>query len=178
MTLRLRGQRKAGDAIRLLKSFRSISFSWTFECLNFPAFKRWKNFRRLHQTSGPCLLSFECDEEIYAAVKAGAQGYLHKDAPAEEIVRAIGSVRGGQQAFPRRIMERLSTDQMTAGLSHRERQVLELVAKGLTNKEVANTLQISQFTVQKSSESCHPEVGRERSYGSDIYRDPERNHSV
>jgi DNA-binding CsgD family transcriptional regulator len=37
---------------------------------------------------------------------------------------------------------------MTAGLSHRERQVLELVAKGLTNKEVANTLQISQFTVR------------------------------
>jgi two-component system NarL family response regulator len=37
---------------------------------------------------------------------------------------------------------------MTAGLSRRERQILELVAKGLTNKEVANTLQISQFTVR------------------------------
>ena len=94
------------------------------------------------------LSSFECDEEIYAAVKAGARGYLHKEAPAEEIVRAIRSVYLGQQSFPRRITERLSSDEMTAGLSERERQVLELVAKGLTNKEVANTLQISQFTVR------------------------------
>lgn len=94
------------------------------------------------------LSSFECDEEIYAAVKAGARGYLHKEAPAEEIVRAIRSVYVGHQSFPRRITERLSSDEMTAGLSERERQVLELVAKGLTNKEVANTLQISQFTVR------------------------------
>jgi len=94
------------------------------------------------------LSSFECDEEIYAAVKQGAQGYLHKEAPADEIVQAIRSVRGGHQAFPRRITERLSSDRMTAGLSCRERQILELVAKGLTNKEVANTLQISQFTVR------------------------------
>jgi two-component system NarL family response regulator len=94
------------------------------------------------------LSSFECDEEIYAAVKQGAQGYLHKEAPADEIVQAIRSVRGGHQAFPRRITERLSSDRMTAGLSRRERQILELVAKGLTNKEVANTLQISQFTVR------------------------------
>ena len=54
----------------------------------------------------------------------------------------------GQQAFPRRITERLSSKQMTAGLSARERQVLELVAKGFTNKEVATVLKISQFTVR------------------------------
>ena len=94
------------------------------------------------------LSSFECDEEIYAAVKAGAQGYLHKEASAQEIVCAIRSVHVGCQAFPRRITERLAGDRMTAGLSLRERQILELVAKGLTNKEVANTLQISQFTVR------------------------------
>jgi DNA-binding NarL/FixJ family response regulator len=94
------------------------------------------------------LSSFECDEEIHAAVKAGAWGYLHKEAQADEIIRAIRSVRNGCRAFPRRMAERLSSERMTAGLSHRERQVLELVAKGLTNKEVANTLQISQFTVR------------------------------
>lgn len=92
--------------------------------------------------------SFECDEEIYAAVKAGAWGYLHKEAPSDEILSAIRAVHAGRQAFPRRIAERLSDDRMTAGLSSREREVLELVAKGLTNKEVANTLQISQFTVR------------------------------
>jgi two-component system NarL family response regulator len=94
------------------------------------------------------LSSFEYDEEIYAAFKAGAKGYLHKEAPAEDILKAIHSVYQGREAFPRRIAERLSSDRMTAGLSHREREILELVAKGLTNKEVANTLQISQFTVR------------------------------
>lgn len=137
------------DAIRLLEK---LSVDIILLDFRMPEFSGIQTLEKL-QTVAPnaraiILSSFECDEEIYAAVKAGAQGYLHKDAPAEEIIRAIRSVRGGQQAFPRRIMERLSTDQMTAGLSHRERQVLELVAKGLTNKEVANTLQISQFTVR------------------------------
>ena len=94
------------------------------------------------------LSSFEFDEEIYAAVKAGAKGYLHKEAPADEILKAIRSVHSGRRAFPRRIAERLSNERMTAGLSPREREVLELVAKGLTNKEVANTLNLSQFTVR------------------------------
>jgi DNA-binding NarL/FixJ family response regulator len=120
--------------------------------LRMPGFSGIQTLEKL-RTVAPAaraiiLSSFECDEEIYAAVKAGAQGYLHKEAPVEEIVRAIQTVRGGCPAFPRRIAERLSGDRMTAGLSRRERQVLELVAKGLTNKEVANTLQISQFTVR------------------------------
>jgi len=120
--------------------------------LRMPGFSGIQTLEKLHTVAPnarPIILSsFECDEEIHAAVKAGAQGYLHKEAPAEEIVCAIRSVRAGHQAFPRRITERLSNDRMTAGLSPRERQVLELVAKGLTNKEVANTLQISQFTVR------------------------------
>jgi DNA-binding NarL/FixJ family response regulator len=120
--------------------------------LRMPGFSGIQTLERL-QIVAPnirtiILSSFECDEEIYAAVKKGAQGYLPKEAPVEEIVRAIRSVRDGHQDFPRRITERLSSDRMTAGLSCRERQILELVAKGLTNKEVANTLQISQFTVR------------------------------
>jgi DNA-binding NarL/FixJ family response regulator len=94
------------------------------------------------------LSSFEFDEEIYAAVKAGAQGYLHKESSPEDIMSAIRTVFGGAQSFPRRITERLANQRMTAGLSGREREVLELVAKGLTNKEVASTLRISQFTVR------------------------------
>jgi DNA-binding NarL/FixJ family response regulator len=137
------------DAIRLLEKIPVDIILLDFRMPGFSGIQTLEKLQTIApKTRGIILSSFECDEEIYAAVKAGAQGYLHKDAPAEEIVRAIRSVRGGQQAFPHRIAERLSSDQMTAGLSHRERQVLELVAKGLTNKEVANTLQISQFTVR------------------------------
>jgi DNA-binding NarL/FixJ family response regulator len=94
------------------------------------------------------LSSFEYDEEIYDAVKAGAQGYLHKESRGEDILNAIRAVHCGKRAFPRRIVERLSRNQMTAGLSAREKEILELVSKGLTNKEVANTLKLSQFTVR------------------------------
>lgn len=92
--------------------------------------------------------SFEYDEEIYAAVKAGAYGFVHKEADSQDILRAIRTVGAGLRAFPKHISERLASDQMTAGLSMREREVLQLVATGLTNKEVAQTLKISQFTVR------------------------------
>jgi DNA-binding NarL/FixJ family response regulator len=92
--------------------------------------------------------SFEYDEEIYAAVKAGAQGFVHKEAAGEDILSAIRSVAIGKQAFPKHIAERLATDQMSAGLSARQIEILQLVARGLTNKEVATILNISQFTVR------------------------------
>lgn len=63
-------------------------------------------------------------------------------------MHSIRAVFSGKQAFPRRISERLSNRGMTAGLSERETEILKLVAKGLTNKEVATILQISQFTVR------------------------------
>jgi DNA-binding NarL/FixJ family response regulator len=94
------------------------------------------------------LSSFEYNEEIHEAMKAGAQGYVHKEAPAESIMEAIRMVHRGKRAFPQRILDKFSNQEMTAGLSTRERQVLELVAKGLTNKEVANALGLSQFTVR------------------------------
>jgi two-component system NarL family response regulator len=94
------------------------------------------------------LSSFEYDEEIYAAVKAGARGYLLKEAPAGGIIDAIRMVHQGKQAFPRRIADSLSNRDLSAGLSIREKEILSLVAKGLTNKEVAGTLGLSQFTVR------------------------------
>lgn len=92
--------------------------------------------------------SHEYDEEIYSAVKAGAQGFVHKEADAAEIFSAVRAVGRGKQAFSTRIRERLANNQLTAGLSSREIEVLHLVALGLTNKEVGRTLHISQFTVR------------------------------
>lgn len=92
--------------------------------------------------------SFEYDEEIYAAVKSGAQGFVHKEAAAEDILLAIRSVAKGKQSFPKHITERLASNQMSAGLSARQIEVLQLVARGLTNKEVAKTMNLSQFTIR------------------------------
>lgn len=94
--------------------------------------------------------SFEYDEEIYGAVKAGAQGFVHKGAGAAEILRAIRAVARGGQAFPKHLTERFANDQMTARLSSHEMEILQLVATGLTNKEVGKVLNLSQFTVRNS----------------------------
>lgn len=94
------------------------------------------------------LSSYELEEEIYRAVKAGARGYLSKNAPREEIVTAIEAVAGGGTYFPDRIAEWMSERDARSSLSAREIEILEMVSRGLTNKEIAGALQISHYTVR------------------------------
>jgi len=142
----------AGDGRSALDQLQHTPADVVLIDLRMPQLSGIDTLKRLGSTAPmvrPIVLSsFEYDEEIYAAVKAGARGYVHKESSAEEILKAIRTVFAGKQAFPRRIAERLSNQEMTAGLSEREHEVLELVARGLTNKEVATTLCLSQFTVR------------------------------
>jgi DNA-binding NarL/FixJ family response regulator len=94
------------------------------------------------------LSSFDYEEEIYRAAKAGAQGYLLKDSTRSQIIGAIRSVARGQLHFPKGIAERIMERESRTGLSPREQHVLTMLAKGLTNKEIARVLVISQFTVR------------------------------
>jgi len=94
------------------------------------------------------LSSFDYEEEIYRAAKAGARGYLLKDSTRSQIVGAIRSVAKGQLHFPKGIAERIMERESRNGLSPREQHVLTMIAKGLTNKEIARVLAISQFTVR------------------------------
>lgn len=94
------------------------------------------------------LSNFEFDEEIYRAVEAGAMGYLLKDTSRDEIITAIKAVFAGNTHFPQRIADRLSERKGRHGLSAREVQILELLSKGLTNKDIGRVLDISKFTVR------------------------------
>jgi two-component system NarL family response regulator len=94
------------------------------------------------------LSSYEYEEEIYQAVKAGARGYLSKNATREEIVTAIETVVGGGSYFPARILQWIEGREGRSGLSAREIEILEMVSKGLTNKEIAGALHISHYTVR------------------------------
>ena len=144
------GLAESGEAALALVRNRQIDI--LLLDLRMPGLSGVETLKRLGQVDGGVRIivvsSFEYDEEIYAAVNAGAKGFVHKEADSEEILHAIRTVARGQQAFPKHIAERLASHQMTAGLSDREREVLQLVATGLTNKEVAQTLSISQFTVR------------------------------
>lgn len=94
------------------------------------------------------LTSFEKDEDIYRAIRAGAHGYLLKDTTESEMIAAISVVDAGKRYIPRHIAARLADRMMRADLTGRELQILELVAQGSTNKEIAKELSISDNTVR------------------------------
>lgn len=98
------------------------------------------------------LTTYETDDQILAAIEAGASGYLLKAAPRAEISAGIRSVAAGQTALSpqvaARLVERMRHPQPGAVLTGRETQVLRLVAQGQSNKQVAAALGIGASTVK------------------------------
>lgn len=112
-----------------------------------------------HPVAVLMLTTFDLDAYVYDALRAGASGFLLKDVPPEELIAAISVVAGGDAliapAITRRLIERfVATAPPTGvapGLEHltpRERQVLELVARGRSNGEIADDLVLSEATVK------------------------------
>ncbi len=94
------------------------------------------------------LTSYESDEEIYRAIEAGAHGYLLKSTPQAEIVAAIHAVHSGRHHIPPRIAARLAERMVRTALTQREVEILEMVVRGLTNKQIGNALRISENTAR------------------------------
>ena len=87
------------------------------------------------------------DEEIYRALEAGARGYLFKDMARKELVQAIRAVHRGQRYIPATVGTAIAENLPRTDLTSREIEVLELVAAGLRNKEIAYRINVSEATV-------------------------------
>lgn len=94
------------------------------------------------------LTSYDGDQDIYKALEAGVRGYLLKEMVHTEVLRAIRIVHAGRRLLPPEVAERLSEHFPQAALTPREVEVLALVAKGLSNKEVADRLGTAAGTVK------------------------------
>lgn len=105
------------------------------------------------------LTNYEEDEYIFRAMQAGAMGYLLKNTPQEEIIRAINMVNNHERCFSAEIASRLTEAIAREELTQRELEVLNLVADGLTNKEIANQLFISARTARNHVASCLLKLG-------------------
>jgi two-component system NarL family response regulator len=106
------------------------------------------------------LTSFDASEDIFRAVKAGARSYLLKGTFPDGILeQAIRSVHAGHRMIPNDIAERLADRVSEPSLTPREIAVLELVAKGLSNREIGSALSTSAGTVKTHLERIYAKLG-------------------
>ncbi|MEU3551211.1 MULTISPECIES: response regulator transcription factor [Streptomyces] len=144
------------------------------------------------ETQVVVLTTFADDDSLFPALRAGARGYLTKDAGGDEILRAVESVLSGDAglspSIQRRLLERLSEPAPTPapppseppdGLTAREAEVLLLIAEGLSNHEIAQKLHVSTATVKTHINNLFAKIGiKDRAqavryaYGKGLVRPP------
>ena len=94
------------------------------------------------------LTTFDTDEDIYRAIQSGAKSYLLKDTPNVELANTLRAVFAGQQILPPKVASRLANRLQRADVSEIEMEVLQLLIKGRSNKEMSQELSITEDTVK------------------------------
>jgi two-component system NarL family response regulator len=105
------------------------------------------------------LTTFDADEDIHRAIQSGAKSYLMKDMSKAEIVGAIRAVQSGEKALPPVIAARLAERRRRPELTLRELEVLQLLVKGRSNKEIAAGLSLSEDTVKSHLKTLFAKLG-------------------
>ncbi|GAB7051638.1 response regulator transcription factor [Catenuloplanes indicus JCM 9534] len=119
---------------------------------------------------GLILTSYEDDEALFAAIMAGASGYVLKQIRGNDLVDAVRRVAQGQSlldpAVTQRVLERIRTGveepRELRSLTEQERRILEYVAEGLTNREIAGKMFLAEKTVKNYVSSVLAKLGLER----------------
>lgn len=94
------------------------------------------------------LTTYEGDEDVFQALKAGAKAYFLKTVAGTEIVKAIRAVHGGAYCLPPDVASKLAQRHSLPVLTAREREILERIAEGRSNKEIAGLLNVAENTVK------------------------------
>jgi len=123
------------------------------------------------------LTSFADDDALFQAIMAGAAGYLLKQLKGADIVDAVKRVSEGQSlldpAVTARVLERLrkgpAEDESLARLTDQERRILELIAEGLTNRQIAERIHLAEKTVKNYVSNVLSKLGMERRTQAAVY---------
>jgi DNA-binding NarL/FixJ family response regulator len=123
------------------------------------------------------LTSYDDDEALFAAILAGASGYVLKQIAGSDLVDGIRRVAAGQSlidpSLTTRVLERVrqgpGTPDELAGLTEQERRILGLVAEGLTNRQIGEQLYLAEKTVKNYVSSVLAKMGMERRTQAAVY---------
>lgn len=144
-----------------------------------------REIRSLHpRTSCLILTSFADDEALFQAILAGAAGYLLKQIRTNDLVDAVRRVAAGQNlldpAVTARVLERVRKgdpqDERIARLTEQEHKVLELVAEGLTNRQIGERLHLAEKTVKNYVTSVLSKLGMTRRTEAAVYAVRHQDH--
>jgi DNA-binding NarL/FixJ family response regulator len=142
---------EADNGNEALKAYRALRPDVVIMDLRMPEKGGLETIRQLRETHGdvPVLVfsNYASGEEIFQAFKAGAAGFVVKEMPLERLLDAIRRVHGGEQYIPPEIAARMN-GRVLSQLSSREVEVLTLIARGLSNKEIAGELKLVEGTVK------------------------------
>lgn len=105
------------------------------------------------------LSTYGGDEDVFRAFQAGARAYFLKDIKGQDLINAIRAVRAGQRPMPPEIAARLAERIPRSELSPRELEILKLISKGGSNKEIAHSLNISEGTVRVHASNIFAKLG-------------------
>lgn len=154
---------EAADGIEAIAQFRKHRPAITLIDLRLPRLGGVDTIARIRrewpQARFIVLTTYDGDEDIYRALKAGAKAYLLKGMTSEELLTAIRAVHAGKSHIPPAIAERLAERMGAEELTPRELDVLEQIVNGKSNKEIGAELDISEATVKTHINSLLAKLG-------------------
>ena len=154
---------EAADGVEAIDQFRKHQPDITLVDLRLPRLSGVEVIQRIRQESPQArfivLTTYDGDEDIYRALKAGARAYLLKGMTSEDLVTTIRAVHAGKSHIPPAIAERLAERMGAEDLTPREFDVLEQIVHGKSNKEIAAILNVSEATVKTHINSLLGKLG-------------------
>ena len=154
---------EAADGVEAIAQHRKCLPDITLVDLRLPKMSGVEVIQRIRMETPQArlivLTTYDGDEDIYRALKAGAKAYLLKGMTTQELISTIREVHAGKSRIPPAIAEKLAERVGTEELTPREADVLEQIVYGRSNKEIATELEISEATVKTHINSLLSKLG-------------------